>query len=230
MNHLQQEGKSEKLGVWEWRDSISGMNTMRSAQRKWCKRAVWVYTWASYQIRKIAGCTCAGNAGDVFTRGRLQRKPLVSDPGMHQGTCVTHVPWCMSGSLTRVGGENVPGIPGACATRKFTYLARSPLQYSSLVWSRGLFYYLFKICTKNQQNLILVNSLALEKFTWNFRLSTFQYNFNDWWLSYRLWNCPQMGATEPYWWYVSIVSLVLPGNNPLPEPMLTQINVAIWFD
>ena len=30
----------------------------------------------------------------------------------------------MSGSLSRGGGENVPGIPGACATRNFTYLAR----------------------------------------------------------------------------------------------------------
>ena len=30
----------------------------------------------------------------------------------------------MSGSLTRIGGENVPGIPGACATHNFTYLAR----------------------------------------------------------------------------------------------------------
>ena len=73
------------------------------------------YIWASCQIRKIAGCACAGNAGNVFPRHRLQRKPLVSDPGMHHGTCVTHVPWCMSGSLTRGGGENVPGIPGACA-------------------------------------------------------------------------------------------------------------------
>ena len=62
-----------------------------------------------------------------FPRHRLQRKSLVSDPGMHHGTCVTHVPWCMSGSLTRGGGENVPGIPGACATRDFTYLARGPL-------------------------------------------------------------------------------------------------------
>ena len=26
-----------------------------------------------------------------FPRHRLQRKPLVSDPGMHHGTCVTHV-------------------------------------------------------------------------------------------------------------------------------------------
>ena len=35
---------------------------------------------------------------------RLQRKPLSSDTGMHHATCVTHVPWCMSGSLNRGGG------------------------------------------------------------------------------------------------------------------------------
>ena len=102
-----------------------------------------VVLWASYQIRKIAACACAGNAGSVFPRRRLQRKPLVSDPGMHHGTCVTHVPWCMSGSLTRGGEENVPGIPGACtpailriwqeahARTFYPYLARS----SSLPWS-----------------------------------------------------------------------------------------------
>ena len=71
--------------------------------------------WASYQIRKIAGCACAGNAGNVFPRHWFKRKPVVCDPGMHHGTCVTHVPWCMSGSLTCGDGENVPGIPGACA-------------------------------------------------------------------------------------------------------------------
>ena len=73
------------------------------------------YQWASYQIRKIVGCACAGNAGNVFSRRRIQRKPRVSDPGMHHGTCVKHVPWCMSGLLNYGGGENVPGIPGACA-------------------------------------------------------------------------------------------------------------------
>ena len=62
---------------------------------------------------------------------RFQRKPLVSDPDLHHGTCVTHVPWRMSGSLTRGGGENVPGIPGACTTRNFTYLTRGPW---GLVW------------------------------------------------------------------------------------------------
>ena len=71
--------------------------------------------WVSYQMRNIVGCACAGNAGNVFPTRRLQRKPLVSDPGMHHGTCVTHVPWCISGSLTCGGRENVPSIPGACA-------------------------------------------------------------------------------------------------------------------
>ena len=71
--------------------------------------------WTSYQIRKITGCACAGNAGNVFPRRWFQRKPLVSDHGMHHGTCVTHVPWCMSGSLTCGDGKNVPGILGACA-------------------------------------------------------------------------------------------------------------------
>ena len=33
-----------------------------------------VVPWASYQIRKIVCCTCAGNAGNVFPRHRLQRK------------------------------------------------------------------------------------------------------------------------------------------------------------
>ena len=66
-----------------------------------------------------------------FPRCRLQRKPLVCNPGMHHGTCVTHVPWCMSGSLTSGGGENVPGIPGACATRNFAYLVRGPCLHLS---------------------------------------------------------------------------------------------------
>ena len=53
--------------------------------------------------------------------GTFSPPPRVSDPDMHYGTCVTHVPWCMPGSLISVfcfevsGGENVPGFPGACA-------------------------------------------------------------------------------------------------------------------
>ena len=67
----------------------------------------------------------------TFPRHRLQTKPLLRDPGMHHDTCVTHVPWCMSGSLTRGGEENVPSVPGACATRIFTYLGKRPIPVAS---------------------------------------------------------------------------------------------------
>ena len=50
---------------WRW-----GYNTMARV-------------WASCMIRKITGCACAGNAGNVFP-----------------ATPVTHVRWCMPGSLT----------------------------------------------------------------------------------------------------------------------------------
>ena len=76
-------------------------------------------------------------------RHRLQRKPLVSDPCMHHGTCVTHVPCCMSGSLIRGGGES---IPGACATHNFTYLARGPWWLrngNTLTICKGNFYVMY---------------------------------------------------------------------------------------
>ena len=68
-----------------------------------------------------------------FLYDRLQRKMLVNDPCM---------PWCMSESLTRGGGENVPGIPGACATRNLTYLARG-LWGSKNIWGFLLLFALF---------------------------------------------------------------------------------------
>ena len=69
-------------------------------------------------------------------RERFPCHRWLSDPDMQHGTCVTHVPWRMPGSLTssflwsRRRG-NVPGIPGACATRNFTYLVRGPLALKS---------------------------------------------------------------------------------------------------
>ena len=75
------------------------------------------------------------NAGNISPRHWLLRKPLVNDPSMHHGTGVKHVPWCMSGSLTYGGGENVPVIPGACATRNFAYLVRGPWETNHLASS-----------------------------------------------------------------------------------------------
>ena len=123
--------------IWElWVHTILFIKSVRSKELQ--------VPWASYQIREIAGCACAGNAGNVFPCRRFQRKPLVSDPGMHHGTCVTHVPWCMSGSLTCGDRENVPGIPGArapailriwqeahCVSQKYTHIYINKTTYCS---------------------------------------------------------------------------------------------------
>ena len=67
-----------------------------------------------------------------FSSTHLEGNPLVSDPSMRHGTCVAHVPWCMSGLLMPGGGENFPGIPGACAPPNFAYLVRGPCD--SIYW------------------------------------------------------------------------------------------------
>ena len=77
-------------------------------------------------LDKNRGLRMRWECRERFSSHWLQMKPLVNDPGMHHGTCTAHVPQCMSGSLTRGGGEYVPGFPGGCATRNFTYLARDP--------------------------------------------------------------------------------------------------------
>ena len=69
------------------------------------------HPWASYQIRKIAGAHAPGMPGT------FSPSPHVSDPDMHHDTCVTHVPWCMPGSLTsgfiwnRRRGKTFPAFP-----------------------------------------------------------------------------------------------------------------------
>ena len=76
--------------------------------------------------------------------GTFSPPPRVIDPDMHHGTCVTHVPWCMPGSITSAvvssevgGGENVPDIPGASTTRNLTCLVRSPWKYFLHRWPFG---------------------------------------------------------------------------------------------
>ena len=88
----------------------------------------------SHRVHHVRGClwVCGGVIGPLFgyvklrvvhapgMQGTLSPSPRFTDPDMHHGTCVTHVPWCMPGSLTGDGEENVSGIPGTCATHNFT--------------------------------------------------------------------------------------------------------------
>ena len=82
--------------------------------------------------------------------GMFSLPPGVSDPDMHHGACMAHLPCCMPGSLT--SGflwcwclEIFPGFPGACATRNCTYLVRGPCVLPPSVVSS----YRFKWCCNN---------------------------------------------------------------------------------
>ena len=94
----------------------------RSCFQNWWKLDSFYYGPASRYV-KLRVAHAPGMPG-TFSQ------PLrASDPDMHHDTCVTHVPWCMPGSLTSSflwsrWRENVPGIPGACATSNFAYLVR----------------------------------------------------------------------------------------------------------
>ena len=69
-----------------------------------------------------------------FPRHRLQRKPLVNDPGMHHGTCVTHVPWCMSGSLTRRWREKRSRHSRRMRKTKFYESVKRPMRLEVSPW------------------------------------------------------------------------------------------------
>ena len=50
----------------------------------WC--IMYVYSaWASYQIRKIVGCTCAGSAGNVFPTADFKGNRIIA---MHVGIAI----------------------------------------------------------------------------------------------------------------------------------------------
>ena len=91
---------------------------MTLSQELWLNRAQlswnfhWkdVLPWASYQINDIAGCACAGNAGNVPPPPpppppphRIQRKPRVTDPGMCRDA------W--RDCLPAVAGKTFPAFP-----------------------------------------------------------------------------------------------------------------------
>ena len=120
-----------------------------------------------------------------FPRHWLQskKKTLVSDPGTHHGTCVTHVPWCMSGSLTRGGGENVPGIPGACATHDFTYLARDPcINFTIICSDNGMSLVQF-------QAIICINDCLLVTGTLGTNLTEIWIRIPQFWCKKCIWKC-----------------------------------------
>ena len=96
--------------------------------------------------------------------GRFSPPPLVSDPGMHRGTCVTRVPWCMPGSLTsgflwnRWRGKRSHN-PCACATSDFAYLVKGSLRETAYCYAKSLCGDLWCFCLMVVQTLIIIEVL-----------------------------------------------------------------------
>ena len=105
-------------------------------------------TWTSYQIRKIADCACAGKAGKRFPCHRLQRKLLVSDPAcMTSRASRTYRDACRDRkAAVGGGGGNVPGFPGVCATRNFTYLVWDPCRSKKIYQLEVIILFIGVVC------------------------------------------------------------------------------------
>ena len=86
-------------------------NDIFKIPHKWPLEGHLTIAWASCQIRKIAGAHAPGMSGTFSPPSDT------SDPEMHHGTCVTHVPWCMPESLTSIflwsqrRGKTFPAFP-----------------------------------------------------------------------------------------------------------------------
>ena len=77
------------------------------------------------------GLRMRGECWERFPRHRFKRKQLLSDPGMHHGAWVTHVPWCMSGSVARGGGGKRSRHSRRMRNTKFYVSGNSPMEYNS---------------------------------------------------------------------------------------------------
>ena len=113
-------------------------------------KAITIILWEiCLLIRKFSGSFSMGLLPETQKCGlrmrRECRKLFPRHPGLAIPTCTTA---CASSTCRGVcrdrqlavsfevsGGESVPGIPGAWATRKYVYLVRGPLYLTSIIRS-----------------------------------------------------------------------------------------------
>ena len=82
----------------------------------WCH-----YGPSSCKIRKVAGCACAANVFPATAGKRSRHAPR----HVRHARAMMHTGIATVGVSFEVGSRgHVPDIPGACATRNFTYLVR----------------------------------------------------------------------------------------------------------
>ena len=86
--------------------------------------SVSLFSWVSYQIRKIAGCARAGNPGNDFPATDFKRNCLLAIPACITARASCTCRYACRGRLTRDGGENVHRNSRRMRNPQFTYLAR----------------------------------------------------------------------------------------------------------
>ena len=95
-------------------------NVYTISDRIWCNKHLRHTTTEKYENNGKGGYFRFDDDNSISCRY------ILSITLLKWASCETHVPWCMSGSQTRDGGENAPGIPCACASRDFSHLVRGP--------------------------------------------------------------------------------------------------------
>ena len=91
--------------------------------------------WAFYQIRKIAGCACAWNAGNVFPATDFKGNRQLAFPA-----CITARAsrTCRDARRDRqpaVAGKTFPAFLAHAQTRNFAYPTRGPWQSRTTEWN-----------------------------------------------------------------------------------------------
>ena len=88
-----QSDRSRWLEFWHKRPTICMDHQFKSSMRCWSQLPEH-RPWGSCRYAKLWVAHAPGMPGT------FSQPPQVSDPDMQHGTCVTHVPWSMPGSLT----------------------------------------------------------------------------------------------------------------------------------
>ena len=122
--------------------------------------------------------------------GTFLASPRVSDTDMHHGTCMTHVPWCMPGSLTsgflwsRWRGKHSRHFP-RMRNPQFYVSGKRPIEYPQV--------FMLLSC------VAVISSLYYT--IWLINPECFRVTEFYWWISSDLLIAkPPMNSIGSYWW------------------------------
>ena len=132
--------------------------------------------------------------------GTVYPPPRVSDPDMHHGTCVTHVPWCMPGSLNsgfiwspRRGKRSRHSRP--IHNPQFYVSGKRPMAFDQRNVSRIMI---------NPQCITLYQFYFWDEIVKHFADTMFKIHFQDWKIWTWLWLYQITDWNMIFIWYLGV--------------------------